>query len=94
VRSILVGFTHRRAPADQSPMPGAAPEFFFAPDVMVRSGRGLGRRYAEAWQGFAPVVERTLRIVRVHGGDGLVRVYRELLEGRADPAVGHVVSLL
>jgi hypothetical protein len=92
-RSILVGFTHRRAPADEPAMPGVAPEFFFAPDEMVQRGRALGRRYAEAWQGFAPVVERTLRIVRVQGGDGLVRVYRELLEGRADPAVGHVVSL-
>jgi len=93
VRSILVGFTHRRAPADEAPMPGPKPEFFFAPDEMVRRGRELGRRYAEAWPGFAPVVERALRIVRVEGGDELVRVYRELLEGRADPAAGHVVSL-
>jgi hypothetical protein len=93
-RSILVGFTHRRAPGGEAQMPGAASEFFFAPDEMVRRGRELGRRYAEAWEGFAPVVQRTLRIVRVRGGDELVRVYRELLEGRADPAVGHVVSLL
>ncbi len=34
-----------------------------------------------------------MRIERVIGGDGLVRVYRDLPEGRADPAVGHVASL-
>ena len=50
-------------------------------------------RYAQAWQGFAPVAARAMRIERITGGDGLLRVYRELLEGRADPAAGYVVSL-
>ena len=92
-RSILVGFTHRQLEADQAPLAGPVPEFFFAPDEMVRRGRGLARRYAVAWQEFAPVVERTLRIERVTDGDELVRVYRELLDGRTDPAVGYVVTL-
>jgi hypothetical protein len=34
-----------------------------------------------------------MRIERVTGGDELVQVYRDLLEGRADPAVGYVASL-
>jgi hypothetical protein len=34
-----------------------------------------------------------MRIERVTDGAELVRVYGDLLEGRADPAVGYVVSL-
>jgi hypothetical protein len=92
-RSILVGFTHRRGAADDAPLPGPAPQFFFAPDEISRRGRELGPRYAEAWREFAPVAERTMRIARVTDGGELVRVYRALLEGRVDPAVGYVVSL-
>jgi hypothetical protein len=92
-RSILVGFTHRDSAVDDAPLPGPVPRFFFAPDEIVRRGREFGRRYGEAWRGFAPVVEKTMRIERVTDGDGLVRVYRALLAGCADPAVGYVVSL-
>jgi hypothetical protein len=34
-----------------------------------------------------------MRIERVTGGDELIRVWRDLVEGRADPAVGYVASL-
>jgi hypothetical protein len=92
-RTILVGFTHRQLAVDEAPLPGPVPEFFFAPDEMVSRGRELARRYAVAWQEFAPVLQRTMRIERVTDGDELVRVYRELLDGRTDPAVGYVVTL-
>lgn len=93
VRSILVGFTHWRAELDERPAPGPTPEFFFAPDEMVRRGRELGQRYAAAWKQFAPVAERAMRVERITGGEELVRIYRDLLAGRADPAVGYVVAL-
>jgi hypothetical protein len=92
-RSLLVGFTHRQAEADEAPLPGPAAEFFFAPDEMARRGRELGQRYAAAWREFAHVAKRTMRIERVTDGAELVRIYRDLLEGRADPAVGYVVSI-
>jgi hypothetical protein len=92
-RSILVGFTHGTADADEAPLPGPSAEFFFAPDEIVRRGREFGRRYAEAWRGFAPVADRTLRIERITDGHELLRVYRDLLGGRADPAAGFIVSL-
>ena len=92
-RSILVGFTHSQAKADQEPLPGPAPEVFFAPDDIARRGRELGQRYAAAWERFAPIAERTVRIERVTDGDQLVRLYLALLEGTADPAAGYVVSL-
>ena len=92
-RSILVGFTHRLAEADEAPLPGPAPEFFFAPDMIARHGRELGRRYAAAWERFAPLAARTVRIERITDGDGLTRLYHDLLEGTADPAAGYVASL-
>ena len=91
-RSSSASPTARRR-RDEAPLPGPEPQFFFAPDEIVRRGRELGLRYAQAWRDFAPVAERTMRIERVTDGDELVRVYRTLLEGRADPAVGYVVSL-
>lgn len=93
LRSILVGFTHWQAEDDEAPLPGPVPEFFFAPTEMARRGPELGQRYAAAWQEFAPVAERAMRIERVTTGDELMAVYRDLLEGGADPAIGHVASL-
>jgi hypothetical protein len=92
-RSILVGFTHSRQESGEPPPAGPELEFFFAPDEIVRRGREFGQRYAEAWRAFAPVATRALRIERVTDGDELMRVYRELLDGSADPAAGYVVSL-
>jgi Protein of unknown function (DUF2855) len=93
VRSVLVGFTHWEAEGDEEPPPGPAPEIFFAPDEMVRRGREFGRRFSAAWESFAPVAERTMRIERISEGDALVRLYGDLLHGRADPAAGYVASL-
>jgi hypothetical protein len=92
-RSISVGFTHRRPDADEQQLPGPAPTFFFAPDEMVRREGELFPHYVETWPEFARVLERTMRIERVAGADGLVAVYRELIGGRVDPAIGYVVAL-
>jgi hypothetical protein len=90
VRSISVGFTHRMAGADESPLPDPPPEFFFAPDEMKGRGREVAQRYLETWQGFAPVLERTLQIERITDADKLVRVYRDLVNGNVDPSRGYV----
>jgi len=86
-RSIHVGFTHASLP-----LAGPVRELFFAPDELARRRREFGPRYAEAWRDFAPVVHRTLRFQPVTDGDELLRAYRELLDGRAEPAAAYVVS--
>ena len=60
---------------------------------MACRGHQLAQRYVAAWQVFTPVVERAMRIERVSDGDGLVRIYRRLLNNSADPGLGYVVSL-
>ena len=92
-RSILVGFTHLPSRPDEAPLAVPGAEFFFAPTEMARHGRELAQRYPAAWQEFAPLAGRAMRVRRLCGGDELLGAYRELLDGRSDPAVGYVVSL-
>jgi hypothetical protein len=89
-RSLLVGYTHRRGQAVEPP---ASAVRYSAPAEMVRRRATLAKDYARAWSGFAPVAERLLRIERLSGGDALIDAYRDLLTGRADPGVAHIVAL-
>jgi hypothetical protein len=94
VRSILVGFTRWQAERDGDPQPpGPQPEFFFAPDEMVRRRRELASAYVEAWSSFAPLAERATRIERVSGPERVAALWRSLVEGRADPAASYIASL-
>jgi Protein of unknown function (DUF2855) len=89
-RSLLVGYTHRR---DEAVAPPPSAEVFSAPDEIARRGRALAAPYAQAWKRFAPLAERIARLERLADGDAIVRTYRALLEGRADPGIGYVASL-
>jgi uncharacterized protein DUF2855 len=96
--SAVVGATHWDAPADQGggDLPGPQPEFFFAPDHVRRRssdwGReGLDRRVAEAWVPFVEWASGWLEIVRGEGPEAVQAAYLELLDGRTDPSVGHVL---
>jgi Protein of unknown function (DUF2855) len=54
---------------------------------------GLNRRIAHAWP---PYVEWTRGWLQVEHGSGpeeIEGVYLELLDGKSDPAVGHVLAL-
>jgi Protein of unknown function (DUF2855) len=87
--SALVGGTHwdQTAPAE---VPGPAPVFFFAPDHWGSDAEGP---LAEAWPGFLANLDDWLRIEHRSGVDAVEAVYREALDGRADPGVGVVLSL-
>jgi uncharacterized protein DUF2855 len=91
VRDVAIGFTN------QVPTAQEADEVFFAPSQMRKRGQDWGReeldrRFAEAWQRFAPVVSRWVD-VRVGTGPGaLQQAWLEVFEGRTPPRVGHVVQ--
>ena len=96
--SCTVGATHWEKGGRDSDLPGAQPEFFFAPGRMVKRAKdwgpaGLQQRVADSWEGFRASSDAWLKVVRGHGAEALERVYREMLEGRATPAEGHVLSL-
>ena len=95
--SAQVGLTHREDLGGGAKLAGPRAVFFFAPDRLRKrredwGGEGVNERLAETW---APYVEWTRDWLRVEHGSGpedVERIYRELLDGKSDPAVGHVLS--
>jgi hypothetical protein len=100
VHSMMVGATHwDQPPAAPADLPGAAPSFFFAPDQISKRSKewgrtGLGDRVAEAWRRYVEFCDGWVRIKHGYGPDAVEQAYLELLDGRTDPATGHVLSML
>jgi hypothetical protein len=97
--SAVVGATHHdQLGAVPDSLPGPRPTFFFAPDRVTKRtadwGReGLERRLADAWRPYVGWTEGWLRVTHGSGPEALERAYLDLLDGRIDPAVAHVISL-
>ena len=96
--SCLVGATHWEESAPPGDLPGPAPTFFFAPDRLVKrradwGADGLESRMDAAWQGFLASVDTWLTIDERSGPGAIADTWLEVLEGRAAPNVGYVVSL-
>jgi len=94
-----IGMTHRGSLADEPQLPGAKPNWFFAPDQIRKRARewgpgGIEKRLSAAWAGFAPNLERWLTIVEGRGPAAVQRVYLDTLAGRIPPDQGHMLSLL
>lgn len=94
-----VGITHwRDGESGAEPLPGPAPEMFFAPTQIQKRMQAWGRetfdaRTGAAWAAFLEASASWIDI-RFHAGrDPLVEVYRSLIDGSADPALAHVHSL-
>jgi hypothetical protein len=100
--SCLVGATHWEARGAgfgaREPLPGPKPELFFAPDHIRAAARALGAdgfdaSVAKSWRPFAEAAQRWIETTR-HQGESAVRTaYLEVLENRALPEKGYVLSL-
>ena len=55
--------------------------------------KGFDARVGDAWQRFIHWSVQWLEVVRGKGPEAVERVYRELLAGRTDPSIGHVLSM-
>lgn len=96
--SARVGVTHWEKMAPPEALPGPVPVFFFAPDQARKRIQDWGAgpfqtRVGEAMRRFLASTVGWLRVVEGRGGVAVEAVYRAMLEGRADPAEGHVLSL-
>lgn len=104
--SSSIGGTHWEALGSGAGLPGPRPTLFFAPaQAKKRSaappegwGRtGLEQRIAAAWKGFVARVERAddpwVKVVNASGASATEAAYRALLDGRADPHEGLMLSL-
>jgi len=98
---VTVGSARSLEPAAPEPdLPGARPEFFFAPDWIARRHAdwgvaGFDRRIAEATAAFYGRIGRSeAPLVKLVEHDGMAKapaVVGDLLAGRVDPLRGHVV---
>jgi hypothetical protein len=96
--SAVVGDSHwDQTEGEAGELPGPDPVFFFAPDRVSKRtedwGRdGLESRVADAWRPYVEWTTGWLEVVHGRGPEALQRAYLELLDGRIDPAVAHVLS--
>jgi len=98
VYSGRVGLTHQDAAGDAPDLPGARPEWFFAPDhIRRRAGEwgrgGLETRFGAAWSTLVPRLPAWIEVVTRHGESAVQDVYRDTLQGRVDPHRAYMLSL-
>jgi hypothetical protein len=96
--SCQVGLTHWERGGPTSDLPGARPEFFFAPSQAEKRTAELGpsgfqAALSSSWRTFLDGTEGWLRIERGRGPEAVERAYRDTLEGRVKPEEGLILSL-
>ncbi len=96
--SCRIGATHHTEGGAVDDLPGARPEFFFAPTHVKRRSEELGgaelmKRMGTAYVGFREFCNAWLRIEHSNGREQMTSAYEAVLTGRSDPATGQVVSL-
>lgn len=101
--SCSVGGTHVEQLGGAKDLPGPRATLFFAPAQIKKrnaewGAEGLGQRLLEGWQAFTGKVcdpSAPWLVVEQHRGPTAVKAaYAEVLGGRGDPRIGHVLSLL
>ena len=95
--SIIVGATHWQAERSDAALPGAKPEFFFAPAQIAKRhaewGPGvLDARVLEANLAFLPKVLATVKIKRAVGGAAVAEAYAATAAGKVPPTDGLILS--
>jgi hypothetical protein len=93
-----IGLTHRSSSPDEPELPGARRSWFFAPDQIRKRARewgpgGIDIRFSAAWSGFAPKLDRWLKVTEGRGPVAVKQVYLDTLAGRVPPDQGHILSL-
>ena len=95
--SITVGATHWQATGPEGDLPGAKPQFFFAPGQIAKRQADWGpgvvdRKVLEANLAFLPRIATTLRIRHESGGEAVAAAYQAMVNGRVSPDEGLILS--
>lgn len=96
---MILGGTHwGEMGGGSTDLVGVTPEFFFAPAQITKRNSDWGAAKLDetldsAWEAYSPWAASWIDFQHSYGPEAVVETYLELLNNRADPAVGHVVSL-
>jgi NADPH:quinone reductase-like Zn-dependent oxidoreductase len=97
--SCSVGATHWEATGgNDSALPGAKPEFFFAPGQIAKRSEdwgpaGLQERIGASWVAFRDSTDDWLQIQRGYGRNAVDTVFNQTLDARTSPAEGQIISM-
>ncbi len=102
--SLQVGVTHYEETGSsdgltvEEDLPGATPEFFFAPGHVQTRSVELGaaeliRRLVSDYLGFRQFCDGWLKIEHNRGPEAVEQTYQAILAGRTDPASGQIISM-
>ena len=96
--SLQIGVTHWREAGEIANLPGATPEFFFAPTQAEKrladwGGAGFQAAVGGALAEFLDWTDGWLQLRRGTGRQAVEQVYRDTLKGSVDPRVGNLLSL-
>ena len=96
--SLTVGITHWEDAGGEANLPGPQPEMFFAPGQSAKRAKDWGPNElaSKVDHAFASLLDGTSEWLTVDhrtGADGMSYVYDQLVNGKADPASGFVVSM-
>ncbi len=96
--SCIVGATHWENRRTQHGLPGAKPAFFFAPTQIKKRAadwgpNGFEQHLAQTWQPFVDWVRTWMKVVPGKGEASVQQAYLQMLDGKADPVEGHMLSL-
>lgn len=97
VYSCLIGATHHDQVGSVKGLPGAKPEFFFAPTHMQQRSRQMGielysRMLVSDYAEFRLFCDQWLTVKRSDGEEAVTATYQQVLAGSVEPNTGHVVS--
>jgi len=93
-----IGLTHHDASGEEADLPGAKPQWFFAPDQIRKRAKewgpgGIDTRFGAAWSGFVPHLDDWITVTKDRGPEAVEAIYRNTLAGHAPPDHGHMLSL-
>jgi len=96
--SLGVGLTHWQDAGQNTNLPGAERQMFFAPDQIRKRAKELGPQAFQQAIGTAlaqlyAFADEHVEIVQRSGQDGVESTYQEMLAGNAQPNQGFIVSM-
>lgn len=96
--SCLIGATHHDDFGQEENMPGAKPEFFFAPSQIQKRSEEWGPavlqgRIAESLSAFQDFIDPHMNVVSRSGEKCLEQIFHKVREGRAQPEDAYILSL-